>query len=376
MSASSGPTTIPDFLAGLSQDPVEFLASLFIDDSIWATSTAQTMQDLLAIHTQFCEFHGIKLHPIKSELISLNPGSKHTLHLRTPSDTGMGTLLREKGTNTPAHPNDVRTTKYLGVHFRLSNPTWSVQQQVLRDTWQALLKPLRTARISLKEAIYRINTCVIPKLKYTLQVASIPKNLLRSIDSSLRSVVRRAGNLPSWLPRHAYYLSEKDLGLGLLSLEDSARIDAIKIDYQCLTDSNPSLPLHQTHSLTQRIVEADWMRHNQHSKQKVSTQGTLCHDLALAREELSISIEKIPLEHCLSRTIRRDAAEMNKGSPLPHTHVYTDGSQAAENNIPAAGYGAVTFLANSPNTDPVLLISERLPGVSETASPPSATIPS
>ena len=83
MSASSGPTTMPDFLAGLSQDPVEFLASLFIDDSIWATSTAQTMQDLLAIHTQFCEFHGIKLHPIKSELYLLTQGQS------TPSISGL-----------------------------------------------------------------------------------------------------------------------------------------------------------------------------------------------------------------------------------------------------------------------------------------------
>ena len=34
MSASTGPTTIPNFLDGITQDPVEFLASLFIDDSI------------------------------------------------------------------------------------------------------------------------------------------------------------------------------------------------------------------------------------------------------------------------------------------------------------------------------------------------------
>ena len=32
MSASTGPTTIPNFLDGIIQDPVEFLASLFIDD--------------------------------------------------------------------------------------------------------------------------------------------------------------------------------------------------------------------------------------------------------------------------------------------------------------------------------------------------------
>ena len=127
---------------------------------------------------------------------------------------------------------------------------------------------------------------MIPKLKYTLQVASIPKTLIRRIDTSLRSVVRRAGNLPSWLPRHTYYLSPKDLGLGLLSLEDAARLDAIKIDYQCLTDSNPSLPIHRTHSLTQRIVEADWDRHHQTTQSGKRGSGTLCHDLAQAREEL------------------------------------------------------------------------------------------
>ncbi len=67
-------------------------------------------------------------------------------------------------------------------NWESTNPRWSTQQQVL-------LKPLKSARVSLKEAIYSISTLVIPKLKYTLQVASIPKNLLRRIDSSLRSVV-------------------------------------------------------------------------------------------------------------------------------------------------------------------------------------------
>jgi hypothetical protein len=31
---AAGPTTMPSFLAGITQNPVEFLASLFIDDSI------------------------------------------------------------------------------------------------------------------------------------------------------------------------------------------------------------------------------------------------------------------------------------------------------------------------------------------------------
>ena len=362
MSESTGPTTMPNFLAGITKNPVEFLASLFIDDSIWATSSAQAMQDLLDIHTQFCAFHGIKLHPIKSEIVSLNPGSTHTLHLRTNPDTP-STRLPEKGNNEPAHPNDGRTTKYLGVHFPLSNPRWTVQQQVLLDTWTALLKPLKAARISLKEAIYSINTLVIPKLKYTLQVASIPKTLLRRIDSSLRSVVRRAGNLPVWMPRHAYYLSQKDLGLGLLSLEDAARLDAIKIDYQCLTDSNPSLPIHQTHSLTQQIVEADWNRHHQatHDRHRGSTQGTLCHDLSIARKELSITVDKTPIEQSFSWVIRRDAARTQECNPLPHTYVYTDGSQANENDIATAGYGVATCLADEP-TLLVERVAERLPG--------------
>ena len=362
MSSSIGPTTLPNFLAGITQDPVEFLASLFIDDSIWATSSAAAMQDLLDIHTQFCAFHGIKLHPIKSELVSLNPGTTHTLHLRT-NPAEPGTRIPEKGQNAPANPNDGRTTKYLGVHFPLSNPKWTVQQQVLHTTWQALLKPLKSARISLQEAIYSINTLVIPKLKYALQVATIPKTFLRRIDTSLRIVVRRAGNLPSWMPRQAYYLQKQDLGLGLLSLEDAARLDAIKIDYQCLTDTNPSLPNHQTHSLTQRIVEADWERHNQptNPRLRVSTQGTLCHDISLARAELSISVEKTPLHHSLPWVSRRDAGKMREHTPLPHTHVYTDGSQAEENNTKTAGYGVATFLADSP-TQQVASISERLPG--------------
>jgi ribonuclease HI len=164
-----------------------------------------------------------------------------------------------------------------------------------------------------------------------------------------------------YVPRHTYYLSTKDLGLGLLSLEDAARLDAIKIDYQCLTDSNPSLPIHRTHSLTQRIVEADWDRHHQDTQSGKRGSGTLCHDLAQAREELSISVTKTPIVHSPPWVTGQDAARTRECTPLPHTYVYTDGSQADEGNTPTAGYGFVTFRADSPPL-PVFEVSERLPG--------------
>ena len=57
----------------------------------------------------------------------------------------------------------------------------------------------------------------------------------------------------------------------------------------------------------------------------------------------------------------RDAARTRECTPLPHTYVYTDGSQAEEDSTPTAGYGYVTFRADSPY-HPVSEVSERLPG--------------
>ena len=131
------------------------------------------------------------------------------------------------------------------------------------------------------------------------------------------------------------------------------------------TDSSPSLPFSQTHSLTQRIVEADWDINHlaTTSRERATTEGTLhvYHDLSKARQELSISVDKTPIEHSLTWILRRDTERTRDLTPLPHTHVYTDGSQADENNIPTAGYGVATFLAASP-TQPIELVAERLPG--------------
>ena len=75
---------------------------------------------------------------------------------------------------------------------------------------------------------------------------------------------------------------------------------------------------------------------------------SLCHDLSIARKELSISVEKTPIEQSFSWVIRRDAARTQECNPLPHTHVYTGGSQANENDIATAGYGVATCLADEP----------------------------
>ena len=63
--------------------------------------------------------------------------------------------------------------------------------------------------------------------------------------NKIRSNFLRQQTTNARMPRHAYYLSQKDLGLGLLSLEDATRLDAIKMTTSAplyLTDSNPSLP--------------------------------------------------------------------------------------------------------------------------------------
>ena len=50
--------------------------------------------------------------------------------------------------------------------------------------------------ITTQQAVYSVNSVVIPKLMYPQQVAIVPRGTLKRWDTELRGVVAKAGKLP------------------------------------------------------------------------------------------------------------------------------------------------------------------------------------
>ena len=101
------------------------------------------------------------------------------------------------------------------------------------------MSKLRFARISVEQAVYAINTKIIPAMLYPLQVAQVPRSLLKQWDLEHRKIVRRVGALPKAIPTPIFHLPDKSGsgGIGLTSMEDTVDTRRIQMQVQALNDS-------------------------------------------------------------------------------------------------------------------------------------------
>ena len=60
----------------MKKEEAEMIGQCFIDDSICATNTADSMQDTIRMHEKFCNFHKVMMHKTKSEYITINGKGK------------------------------------------------------------------------------------------------------------------------------------------------------------------------------------------------------------------------------------------------------------------------------------------------------------
>ena len=166
----------------------ELLAQMFVDDSIWCGKDAASIQEILRRSELFCEFHQVRVNRDKSEYISLNDSGTQVRW--TPSSAyPLGKVLNRKGkhgsTKKVRGGQDGRVIKYLGVYFE-AVAGWGKQQQVLKEKHSKLMAdlPVRHAAINEWEAVYLINAKIIPTIRYPLQVAVMPRSVLKAWDDS------------------------------------------------------------------------------------------------------------------------------------------------------------------------------------------------
>ena len=365
------------------QSKGEVNGMMFVDDSIWPTGSAAHMQEVIRMHETFCNFHQIYIHKKKSEYVSINAegaqvrwtptgrdttpkGEEHKQHLETKEGREemqkeqrqvMGEeFAQKKRSGTKGRRGTGQPLKYLGVWYD-TGWGWHTQRHKTESTLTEELKYIQEASIPLEMAIYAINTKVIPKIIYPLQVAVIPQGTLEAWDRKVRSALRKAGKLPVHLPENMYYLGKHDGGLGLRSIRQSCEENKIKIDIQIrndwVTDHTPTV-----HS---DVVQQAWARYNQHSeREEKKGRMTGCADIQRALNRHNIKVEATPAQYRLS-TAAADAQEAYRTSMLRGKRKYTDGSTTR--NPDRSGWGLVEY--DRDMTQPARTIQGRLRGMQD-----------
>ena len=315
----------------------EMIAQMFVDDSIWTCKDAKSAQELIRRVELFCDFHSIVINREKSEYIAMNdPGIEQVRWTppRGPTEgqEHLGKVFQRKGacgsvkTRLKPGESDGRVIKYLGVVFE-ARAGWKGQERVLGEKHGKLLANLKFARISVEQAVYAINTKVIPAMAYPLQVAAISRTTLRKWDAAHRKVLRRVGALPTDLPVEMYHASREGIlgGLGLISIED--KVDAMRVTahMQAKGDHLEGTRGGKIPSMQQRTTVAiERAQHAEHHKKTLAA-----HTLAsLKRLRMEVKVnEQGYTINAASAADRKAAGESEAGSSWK---VYTDGGTEQE----------------------------------------------
>src|SRR5437868_2296403 len=123
----------------------------YMDDSMWIAHTKEDLSKILNIADSFYHLTNIRVNPTKSVLITNTPTQPNTKHNISYLDTTLDAL----DSNTPF--------KYLGAWFSTSNKPTPVQK-IINKKIRTCINKLQLAHITEKQAIYIINSVIIPRL--------------------------------------------------------------------------------------------------------------------------------------------------------------------------------------------------------------------
>jgi ribonuclease HI len=399
----------------------EIIGMQFVDDSIWAARTAQAMQEMIALHKTFCEFHKVDLNMKKSEYHShLNSKSKKApaqVHWpkeapqqsdcnrcnqtetmvtlkesETQGNTSIGikdkteeplTPVKEQGdirsyatkrTRSNAATEQTQTLgmvaedrgdepfKYLGVWYSMKG-SWKHQISVMDRKHKENIKALRMSKAPLGQIVEAINTKAIPQMLYPLQIATPTRETLKRWDAELRNVVcKAAGWAATGIPRAAFHNKREDMGLGLNSIEDLAYQQRIKLDMLARNDS--MLTKIDKDSEQAQITKAAWRSHTPctNTLGKARQPITPCQAVEQAEEQIKVKIKETPRLKGFYQTTKEDREKALSNTYDDQAHdIYTDGSTL--NKGTRSGWGWITYRAeDNTRATPLASKADRLKG--------------
>ena len=79
----------------------------------------------------------------------------------------------------------------LGVHFNM-DMSWKRQTNILQDKFEELYNRISNIKPTTEMTIYYINAVINAALKFLLQVAAIPRTVIKGWDCKHRGLVKKA----------------------------------------------------------------------------------------------------------------------------------------------------------------------------------------
>ena len=172
----------------------EVIGQMFVDDSMWFAKGAVGMQRMVNMHETFCTFHGLQLNKEKCEHMAMNApaynlqwaGEQAKLQAAVARGDSAQVLEELKGkVQVATKRGDDRHMKYLGVTFE-ARKGWARQRGKMDTDFKTMRDRLMSVAITTQQAVYSVNSVVIPKLMYPQQVAIVPRGTLKRWDTELR----------------------------------------------------------------------------------------------------------------------------------------------------------------------------------------------
>lgn len=335
----------------------EVIGQMFVDDSMWFAKGAVGMQRMVNMHETFCTFHGLQLNKEKCEHMAMNApaynlqwaGEQAKLQAAVARGDSAQVLEELKGkVQVATKRGDDRHMKYLGVTFE-ARKGWARQRGKMDTDFKTMRDRLMSVAITTQQAVYSVNSVVIPKLMYPQQVAIVPRGTLKRWDTELRGVVAKAGKLPRAMPVHIYYLPVEVGGLGLRSLEDEADIGRIVGFMEAINDVDQGRATEggggsgdEWVSTQGKVVDASIRRNRAMHDRVLFETGTQAEELKAATKRMGVRARYTLPEQVWSEVLRGDKAHARAVGKMGEGIVaYTDGG-LDPGVEPRAGWGMTT----------------------------------
>ena len=123
-----------------------------MDDSLWVAQSKKELEDIIAVANLFYKFTEIQVNPTKSMLVTNSSITDKSINFNGQQIIAIA----------PTQP-----FKYLGAWFSIDPGRSKVQKTIMREARQSIAK-MHKAYITEKQAIYIINSVIIPRLSYRL----------------------------------------------------------------------------------------------------------------------------------------------------------------------------------------------------------------
>ena len=195
----------------------------YADDMALADHTHAGVQHLMDSFTEFLDYHGVTIS------VHEDPEQSKTKYTHNHPSCTKRLVVKQfcRSTTNNPHRNTFRlgalppsaVLRYLGGQISL-DLKWGNAIKEVKKSISAVLARLSHKRIGLTEALTAATTVVQGKAAYYLQLAPFTLRDLKSLDSSLDSVMRRKGGLPHGTPMHYLHSPKSKGGQSLFRFQD------------------------------------------------------------------------------------------------------------------------------------------------------------